>query len=81
MSLQRRVVVHVTFLKVGEINTLKECFEADVLLRTKWRLPELDKVDGRVLVSCNTNHFQFLTPLNFYTGPASPQPPKKEKVK
>ena len=31
-----------TFLKVGEINTLKECFEADVLLRSKWRVPELD---------------------------------------
>ena len=43
-SLQRRVVVHVTFLKIGEISTLKECFEADILLRTKWREPELDKV-------------------------------------
>lgn len=41
---QRRVIVHVTFLKIGEISTLKECFEADILLRSKWREPELDKV-------------------------------------
>ena len=40
--LQRKVIVHVTFIKVGEINTLKECFDADVLLRCKWREPELD---------------------------------------
>ncbi len=40
--LQRQVIVHVTFLKVGEINTLKEQFDADVLVRSKWREPQLD---------------------------------------
>ena len=39
---QRRVTLHVTFLKIGEINTLKEQFDADVLIRTRWREPELD---------------------------------------
>jgi len=34
----------VTYLKVGEINTLKEQFEADILVRLKWREPELDNV-------------------------------------
>ena len=42
-SNQRKVVVHVTFIKIGEIDTLKELFEADVLIRTKWREPDLDK--------------------------------------
>ena len=46
--LQRVVVVHVTFLKVGEINTLKECFDADVLIRSKWREPSLDKDPNKV---------------------------------
>ncbi len=41
--MQRQVIVHVTFLKVGEINTLKEAFDADVLVRSKWREPKLDK--------------------------------------
>ena len=39
---QRKVTVHVTFIKIGEIDTLKELFEADVLIRSKWREPELD---------------------------------------
>ena len=42
MLLQRKVLVHVTFLRLGEINTLKEQFDADVLIRTKWREPTLD---------------------------------------
>jgi hypothetical protein len=37
------VWLHVTFLKVGEINTMKEVFDADILLRSRWREPELDK--------------------------------------
>jgi len=32
----------VTFLKLGEINTLKEHFDADMLIRSKWREPRLD---------------------------------------
>ena len=35
--------MHVTFIKIGEINTLKETFDADVLIQAKWREPELDK--------------------------------------
>ena len=34
--------MHVTFIKIGEIDTLKEHFEADVLIRSKWREPDLD---------------------------------------
>ena len=36
------MIVHVTFLKLGEINTLKEQFDADILVRSKWREPTLD---------------------------------------
>ena len=35
-------MVHVTLLKFGEIDTLKEKFDADVLVRAKWREPLLD---------------------------------------
>ncbi len=31
------------FLKIGEIDTLKEQYEADVLIQSKWREPALDK--------------------------------------
>ena len=41
--LQRTVIVHVTFLKIGEIDTKKECFDADVLITAKWREVELDR--------------------------------------
>ena len=34
--------MHVTYLKFGEINTLTEKFDADVLVRAKWREPALD---------------------------------------
>lgn len=40
---QRRVTVHVTFIKLGEINTLKEAFDADILVKSTWREPLLDK--------------------------------------
>ncbi|ELU06091.1 hypothetical protein CAPTEDRAFT_202877 [Capitella teleta] len=46
---KRKVVLHVTFLKVGEINTMKEAFDADILLRAKWREPELDKCKVPIL--------------------------------
>ena len=35
--------VSVVFLKIGEIDTLKEQYEADVLIQSKWREPSLDK--------------------------------------
>ena len=31
------------FLKIGEIDTLKEQYEADVLIKARWREPLLDK--------------------------------------
>ena len=37
------MIVHVTFLKIGEIDTKKECFDADVLITAKWREAELDR--------------------------------------
>ena len=36
------VYVHVVFLKVGEIETIKEYFEADLFIEAKWREPSLD---------------------------------------
>ena len=47
---QRQVIVHVTFLKLGEINTLKEQFDADILVRSKWREPLLDTYKPEVNV-------------------------------
>ena len=35
--------VCVIFLKVGEIDTLKEQYEADVMVKTKWKEPALNK--------------------------------------
>jgi hypothetical protein len=43
LSLQKRVEICVVFLKVGEIDTIKEQFTADVLVKAKWREPSLDK--------------------------------------
>ena len=40
---QVRVDVCVIFLKVGEIDTLKEQYEADVMVKTKWKEPALNK--------------------------------------
>lgn len=44
-TIGRRIRVHmsVTFLKIGEIDTLKEQYEADVLIKSRWREPSLDK--------------------------------------
>ena len=41
-GLQRRVIIHVTFLKIGEIDEVKEQYDADLLMRCKWREPTLD---------------------------------------
>lgn len=37
--MQRSVEVHVTFLKIGEIDTTKEVFNADVVVTSSWREP------------------------------------------
>ena len=34
--------VQVVFLKLGEIDTIKETFTADVFIQARWREPRLD---------------------------------------
>lgn len=36
------VTVRVVFLKIGEIETIKECFSAEAFVQAKWREPALD---------------------------------------
>ena len=48
--LQVKVSVCVVFLKVGEIDTLKEHYEADVMIKSKWREPLLDKGRAEVRI-------------------------------
>ena len=31
------------FLKIGEIDTIKDQFSADVIVKSRWREPSLDK--------------------------------------
>ena len=33
------------FLKIGEINTLKEHYQADVMVKSTWREPAFDNMD------------------------------------
>ena len=40
--LQRTVYIRVVFLKVGEIDTVKEKYFADVFVQSRWREPNLD---------------------------------------
>jgi len=39
---QPKVYVRVVFLKIGEIDTLKELFRAEVFVQARWREPALD---------------------------------------
>ena len=39
---QITVFIRVVFVKVGEIDTLKETFMADAFIQAKWREPDLD---------------------------------------
>ncbi|XP_062578548.1 cys-loop ligand-gated ion channel-like [Saccostrea cucullata] len=39
---KRKALIKVVFLKVGEIDTLKEFFVADVFIQIRWREPTLD---------------------------------------
>ena len=47
MSFQRKKVVYVqvVFIKLGEIDTVKETFSADVFIQARWREPALDGSD------------------------------------
>lgn len=42
MFLQVTVYIRVVFLKIGEIDTLKENFMADAFIQARWREPALD---------------------------------------
>jgi len=43
-------MVHVTIVKVGEVNTTRECFDAEVLIRSRWREPQLDNTTQVMLM-------------------------------
>ncbi|XP_060558061.1 acetylcholine-gated ion channel acc-4-like [Ruditapes philippinarum] len=51
------VYVTVTFLKLGEIDTIKEYFEADVYIQARWREPLLDNTKTTV-----SDYTQFWNP-------------------
>jgi len=42
LAMQVTVYIRVVFLKIGEIDTLKENFMADAFVQARWREPALD---------------------------------------
>ena len=53
MSLFKVVVeLRVVFLKIGEIDTLKEQYSADTFIQAKWREPALDGKSIEVGTRC-----------------------------
>ena len=48
ISLQVKVEIVVQFFKVGEIDTLKEQYNADVIVKAKWREPSFDGKNAMV---------------------------------
>ena len=67
ISLQVKVEIVVQFFKVGEIDTLKEQYNADVIVKAKWREPSFDGKNAMVrfvirlfrLAHLNTNRIHF----------------------
>ncbi|VDN16254.1 unnamed protein product [Dibothriocephalus latus] len=55
------VEVRVVFLKIGEIDTLKEYYHADAFLQAKWREPKLDGKSQEFLSSTDLD--QYWNPL------------------
>ena len=45
------VYMRVIFLKIGEIDTMKENFMADAFIQARWREPALDELQSQVNVS------------------------------
>ena len=43
-------MVHVTIVKVGEVNTTRECFDAELLIRSRWSEPQLDNTTQVMLM-------------------------------
>lgn len=60
---KRKAYIKVVFLKVGEIDTLKEFFVADVFVQVRWREPSLDKpaTEGQRMKQVLTGALRSLT--------------------
>lgn len=60
---KRKAYIKVVFLKVGEIDTLKEFFVADVFVQIRWREPSLDKptTEGQRMKQVLTGALRSLT--------------------
>jgi len=53
---KRTVFIQVVFIKVGEIDTVKETFAADVFIQARWREPRFDgrhKANTTVFSACS----------------------------
>jgi len=47
---QRIVYIQVVFLRIAEINTIEECYDADISLHSRWREPLYDGIAGDDIV-------------------------------
>ena len=45
MFFQRKVLVRVNFLKITDIDTIKEAYTGEILVHARWREPELDNAE------------------------------------
>lgn len=52
--------IRIVFLKVGEIDTLRDRFKADVLIQARWREPLLDGKLHLVKSDCFRVHLRLL---------------------
>ena len=47
-EIRRRVELRLVFLKIGDIDTKEQLFEAEVFLQAKWHEPKLDELADKV---------------------------------
>ena len=67
---QVTIYARVVFLKLGEIDTVAEKFNADAFIQARWREPNLD---GQHMV--NTSHVSLIShPFLTNSGPPHPSP-------
>jgi len=52
-----RVYIHVTFLRLGDIDTVKECFHATVQVESCWHEPKLDHLEQIALDAVNADGY------------------------
>jgi len=45
---RREVLVHVSFMKLGDISTTQEQFTAKILITARWREPSLDNLPSAI---------------------------------